>query len=86
MAPAQREEGQSIQRSDSTSVTQEIIKAVSRELDVDPLDLPPIYQAIDPDALERVLDSNETTTLQVRFHYEGCEIIVTGQGAVTVKD
>jgi len=75
----------SMSPSERGPVTEEILESVSRELESDPLDLPPIYQAIDPEALEDAIASSESNTLRVAFQYAGCEVLVTGCGSVTVE-
>ncbi|WP_226008399.1 HalOD1 output domain-containing protein [Natrinema salinisoli] len=52
-----------------------VIKAVAEATDSDPLDLPPLREAINPDALNTLFDRSETSS-QVRFQYAGFEVIV----------
>lgn len=55
---------------------------------VDPLELRPLYQAIDPDALDSLVYDSATsgTTLQVEFTYLGYDITVMGDGVVHVDE
>jgi len=51
-------------------------------------DLPPLSEAIDPDALNALVDpeSGPTTTLSVSFDYAGHEVVVDRDGRVTVTN
>lgn len=60
-----------------------VIEAVAEATDSDPLDLPPLHEAIDPDALNTLFDRHETST-QVRFQYAGFEVEVQ-EGAVEIE-
>jgi hypothetical protein len=77
-------------RSDVTvdSLTYDIVTAVSDATGQDPGALPPLYEAIDPDALSDMLgrgsDSAPSPELEVRFEYAGCTITVSALGEVTV--
>lgn len=53
---------------------------------VDPLELRPMYDAIDPDALDSLVYDSATSgaTLQVQFSYHGYDITVMGDGVVHV--
>lgn len=70
------------------SVSSRIVWSVAAEMGVDPTTLPPLYEAIDPDALE-VLFGNGTSIApqrpgcELRFPYAGREIHVR-EGHVTV--
>lgn len=65
-----------------------IVTAVAETRGVDPLDLPPLYDAINSDALERMFSSPITpappSPSHVRFTYEGCEVVVHTDGEVSV--
>ncbi|MFC6764323.1 HalOD1 output domain-containing protein [Natrinema soli] len=54
-----------------------VIEAVAEETDSDPLDLPPLYETIEPDALNTLFNSSETSS-QVLFQYAGFEVVVQG--------
>ena len=51
------------------------------EENVPPDELPPLYDAIDPELLESLPKSGT-----VEFPYQGYTVIVTGDGTVTVQD
>lgn len=69
-----------------SEITTQIVEAVAEAKDVDPLDLDPIYDVINLDALAALF--GETTRGQsqadsrVVFSFEECEITVYGDGTV----
>ena len=67
------------------SVIYEVIKSVAEVEDADPLELtPPLYEVIDPDALESLF-ANDRTLGKVIFNYSGCEVSVFSDGYIMVK-
>ena len=69
------------------SVCERIVEAVAEAQGTSPLDLePPLYDVVDPDALERFLgdDSRDVRGL-ARFSYAGCEVTVDDSGTVFVE-
>jgi len=59
------------------SITGDIISAVADEAGVDPLELPPLYTAVDGDALATLCDTpRKNTPLTVEFEYAGYLITV----------
>lgn len=61
-----------------------VLQRIATERGVDPVELPPLTRAIDPDALERLLSSSEATT--VTFDYCGYDVTVTSDGGVSLGD
>jgi len=55
--------------------------AVADAEGIDPIDLPPLHEATDPDALERLLSRNGG---QVQFNYHGYQVTVGQQGVVAL--
>jgi len=71
------------------TVTEAIVETVAEVKDVGSFDLIPLYDVIDPDALEtlcRLKWSQPPQSLSVEFQYEGCNVIVSGDGEVTVRE
>lgn len=68
-------------------ISETVVDAVADAKDVDPLDLDPLYDAIDPDALDslfgRSAGSGGSLT-ELRFAMAGCEVLVHGDGEVVV--
>lgn len=66
------------------SVSQTVVGAVAEATDVDPLALdPPLYEVIDPDALDRLFDKARSE-VQIEFTMAGCQVRVHGAGSVVV--
>lgn len=59
-------------------------------LNVDALELPPLYESVDPDALDGLFaDHDGFSTMRtgtVSFSYAGCTVFVDGDGGVTVRE
>lgn len=69
----------------SEPLSQVVVEAVASAEGVDPLDLEvPLYDAVDPDALDALFRSGATVDGRVEFEYHGYEVTVTGDGHVTL--
>lgn len=62
----------------------DVLEAVADREGVDVLDLPPIFDAVDPDALEALLATADDTEVTVSFPYGGYDVTVTSGGRVDV--
>lgn len=66
-----------------------VVSAVAMVLEVDPMSLRPLYEVVDPEALNDVVapdeDGERTVSTAVRFRYHGCDVAVYGDGRVTVS-
>ena len=60
-----------------------VVEATAAATDTHPLELGPLTNAVDPDALEALIRPARATT-EVRFAYAGCSVTVAGDGVVTV--
>jgi hypothetical protein len=67
----------------SESVTYRIADRIAAEYDASPLDLPPLHDYVDVDAIEALLADGRPDTL-VSFVYEAFVVTVRGDGTVTV--
>ena len=67
---------------DNEALSDRVVQAAATARSTDPLELPPLYDAIDPDALGTIVDGMADG--EVVFSYGGCEITVTADGAVSV--
>ena len=65
-------------------ITAVILDQVAEREDCDPLELPPLYDSIDADALERCAASADSP-FTFRFTYCSYPITVRGDGEVTVE-
>lgn len=61
-----------------------IIRVISQVENVPPLELPPLYGGLDPDGLERLLTS-ANTSLSITFRYEDYLVTVNGDGDICVR-
>ena len=53
----------------------------------DPEALPPLYQSVDPDSLERLVTmGDESGLMHVSFSHAGCQVTVDTDGVVTVTE
>jgi hypothetical protein len=69
---------------DPLSVT--VVKAVAEALDAEPLEIDPLFVAVDPDALDELFASNRSDgSLECSFRYEGCTVSVRSDGEVRVS-
>lgn len=75
-------------QSGNDKLSNRVIAAVAAERDVDPLELPTLYDVIDPDALNRLFDhgfsSGRNGLGRVVFTLAGCEVVVHSDGEIDV--
>lgn len=64
------------------SIIVDILEAVAAERDVDPMELPPLADAIDPESLERLV-TTANVDVEVSMAVYGCRISVDSTGAVS---
>lgn len=62
----------------------DVVQTVAESTNNDPVDLPPLYETIDPDALDSILE--ETVDGWVSFTYAGVEVTATSEGGVAVNE
>ncbi|ELY42818.1 HalOD1 output domain-containing protein [Natronorubrum tibetense] len=66
-----------------------IIERVATLEETDPITLPPLYDAIDPEALDSVVDSSTASDSRspatVRFSYCGYDVLVRRDGEITIS-
>ena len=69
----------------SEPLSQVVVEAVASAEGVDPLDLEvPLYDAVDPDALDALFESGGAVDGRVEFEYYGYDVTATGDGRVTL--
>lgn len=69
----------------SVELTNTIVNEIADLEGADPLDLPALYDAIDSDKLEHLIDSAKDTAINVRFTYFGYNIDINGDREVRVR-
>lgn len=63
-----------------------VVETVSEATGTDLMDLQPLYDAIDPDALDKLIGSpDQFTEGCIQFRYEGCTITVDAGGWIAVS-
>lgn len=63
-------------------VSEGVIRRIAIETSRDALELPPIFETIDSDALEKVVSRMEEG--EVRFTYVGKSVTVTSSGTIEI--
>ncbi|WP_227380708.1 HalOD1 output domain-containing protein [Haladaptatus halobius] len=70
-------------------LTEQIVTAITDAADTSHRELPPLYEVIDPDALDRlftpIYEGATRSNVRVRFAYAGYEVVVHSSGDVTVS-
>lgn len=69
------------------STTMRVVSAVAEATGRDVIDLPPLADSVDPDALETIVadaGNGHRVGVEVRFAYAGCDVAVEAGGEVTV--
>jgi len=62
-----------------------VVSAVAEAEGVDPVDLPPLYNVTDPEALNALFTSDSGGVSTVEFEYAGYSVVVRGEGTVEVR-
>lgn len=68
----------------STKVVQRVATVTDQEV----TQLPPLYETIDPEALDAIINSvaTDTSSLVFRFKYSGCQVIIHESGIVSIEE
>lgn len=77
-------------RIEAESIILKVLNEVADHEEVDPIDLsPPLYEAIDADALEALLtdsiSGDRRDSIRVDFHYCGYDVSVKGDGEIEIS-
>lgn len=68
---------------DMSMVSQRVIEALASAGNTDPLEMTtPLYEVIDPDALDALLDTD--APVEVEFEYEGRTVVVGSDGRISI--
>lgn len=67
-----------------TTVSEQVIEAVAGATGTDALELPPLYDAIDPDALNTLVEGSGGVTIS--FVYAGQEVCIESDGAIRIGE
>lgn len=70
--------------------SEHVVQAIAARTDEDPLELSPLYEAVDPDALDALFGGpareGSGSVGKVRFVYEGYEVTVHADGTVDLEE
>ena len=64
-------------------VSETVVDAISAAARVDPTTMPPLYETVDPDALD-ALFRTDAPGVSISFDYDGFTVEVEGAGTVRV--
>ncbi|WP_227373621.1 HalOD1 output domain-containing protein [Haladaptatus halobius] len=69
-------------------MTETIIEAIAEAADADATQLEPLYESVDPDALDDLFDRHSSASVPARvtFRHEGFEVVVEHDRRVEVRD
>lgn len=71
------------------TVGETIVRTVAAVTGADPMAMPPLYDVVDPDALDRLFSPPESSiragTGRVEFAYAGCAVTVHGDGQLEIR-
>ncbi|PGF16394.1 hypothetical protein CP556_09885 [Natrinema sp. CBA1119] len=65
-----------------------MIETVATAIGSDPLHLQPLYDSIDPEALDGLLEpkvGQSRTDVRITFRFEGCDVTVSANGETIVS-
>ena len=68
------------------SLSLSVIEALADELDADPVELDPLYHAVDPEALDQLFQDSTVGTARVQFAYGDHTVEVRSDGTVQVDE
>lgn len=69
---------------DDSSASDRVIRSVAALIDDDPVDLPPLYEAIDPEALDVLVDDSADDQCEISFKYAETEVYFSPNGDLRV--
>ena len=65
-------------------ISETVVLTVAKARGIDPLKLEPLYEAIDPDALDK-LANQPAQLVTIRFTFAGCDVTVHCDGEVIAR-
>lgn len=71
---------------DHNNPTELIVETVAALSNTPVEELPPLYEALDPDALDQLFDHGNTQALKIRFQYQGFQITLDSDGVATFEE
>jgi len=77
--------GQRFQFGDSDSACDAVVRAIAAMKGIDEMEVEPLYNHIDTDALDKILDGANESNPVVSFQFDGLQIAVSGDNSVVVS-
>ncbi|QLH79552.1 hypothetical protein HZS55_20640 [Halosimplex rubrum] len=71
---------------DSRPPSEVVVSSVAAHKGVEQVALPPLYEALDPDALDALFTTPGGAAGRVTFDYAGCTVECASDGSVDVRD
>lgn len=69
----------------TVSASTAVIETIASINGIDPIDLVvPLYEVVDPDALDSLIQSSHAQELEIHFEYMGHDVCVSSAGEFTV--
>jgi len=75
----------SVVESGPDAVPVAVVERIAAAKDCEVGSVPPLYRSVDPDALARLV-AGGADGLKVSFSHAGCQVVVDGDGHVSVAD
>lgn len=74
---------QAMKPNTSEEMSSRVVEALATVTDSDPVSMtPPLYEVVDPDALNRLLETD--ASVELRFEYEDHVVVADSEGTVSV--
>ncbi|WP_226482068.1 HalOD1 output domain-containing protein [Natrinema amylolyticum] len=68
----------------SDSISLRVVEALADATDTETYELEPLYNVVDPEALDQLFRSDSSAAVSVEFEYDGLLVGVRSDGTVTV--
>ncbi len=69
-----------------TQPSTEIIRKIAAVTGEEPTELPPIYDTIDPEALDKIVNSVASEDFEIEFVYGDYRVMIDETGVVTIDN
>lgn len=69
---------------ENVGVSERVVQRVAAAAGEDVLEMPPLYETVDPDALDSLVD--DLRDGEVAFDYAGYRVTVTSDGTITLDE
>ena len=66
------------------SPSEQVIQTIAKQSNIDALDLPPLFDTLDPDSLDKLIRG--MTDGKVSFEYAGYYITINSRGAIEIDE